>query len=200
VKRLSHYFTNETPKKVQQYDVNFVFENQSFTLQSATGVFSSTRLDGGTHVLIQTVLEEDLKGSILDLGCGYGPIGITLATLRPSLHVTMSDIKETAVVLTQANVKKYHLNNVRVIESDGYKSLNELFDIILLNPPIRAGKKVIFPLYEQSYHHLKDQGKFYIVIRKDLGASSSEKELRKQFKTVERIARQYGYHVYRAIK
>jgi len=197
---LSHYFTNEPPKKVQHYDVQFVYENQSFTLQSASGVFSSTRLDGGTHVLIQSLLEENLEGHVLDLGCGYGPIGIALARLRPRLTVTMSDVKEAAVELTQSNVKKFHLNNTRVVESDGFKNIDELFDIIILNPPIRAGKKVIYALYQESYRHLKEQGKFYIVIRKDLGALSSEKELRKQFKTVERIARQYGYHIYRAIK
>lgn len=197
---MSHYFTNEPLKKVQEYDVKFVFENQSFTLKSATGIFSSTRLDGGTHVLINTLLGEMLTGDILDLGCGYGPIGITLATLRPKIHITMSDVNETAIRLAQRNIDQYRRSNASVIHSDGFEKLNRTFDVIILNPPIRAGKKVIYNLYEQSYLHLKETGTFYIVIRKDLGALSSEKELRNKFKTVERLARHHGYHVYRAMK
>jgi 16S rRNA (guanine1207-N2)-methyltransferase len=200
VKELSHYFTNETPKKVNEYDVKFVFENHSFTLKSTSGVFSSTRLDPGSHVLIHTLLQEQLSGHLLDLGCGYGPIGITLAKLRPQLTVTMSDVKEAAIALTEINVKLNRLVSVHIHQSDGFENIDETFDVIVLNPPIRAGKKVMYQLYEQSYHHLKENGSFYMVIRKDLGALSSEKELRKQYKTVERLARQSGYHVYRAMK
>jgi 16S rRNA (guanine1207-N2)-methyltransferase len=137
---------------------------------------------------------------LLDLGCGYGPIGITLAKLRPQLTVTMSDVKEAAIALTEINVKLNRLVSVHIHQSDGFENIDETFDVIVLNPPIRAGKKVMYQLYEQSYHHLKENGSFYMVIRKDLGALSSEKELRKQFKTVERLARQSGYHVYRAMK
>ena len=197
---MNHYFTNEPVKKVQHHQVKFVFEHQSFTLQSAAGIFSSTRLDPGTEILIETLLKESLHGDVLDLGCGYGAIGVTLGKLRPTLKVSMSDVKEAALMLAQENIRLHHLPSVKTYQSNGFETIQDQFDTIILNPPIRAGKKVMYHLYQQSYEHLREGGTFYIVIRKDLGALSSEKELHKQFKTVERLARHHGYHVYRAKK
>lgn len=195
---MPHYFTNEPQKDSKEFEIHYTFEGQSFTLKSVSGVFSNQRLDGGTNLFIKTLLNEPLHGRFLDLGCGYGPVGLTLATLRPSLLVTLSDINLAAVSCSEKNAKALGLKKSIILASDGYQNIDGTFQTIALNPPISAGKTTMYRLYRESAEHLDQGGTFYVVIRKDKGAASTVLELKKSFSAVTLIARDHGYHVYRA--
>ena len=117
------------------------------------------RVDFGTKLLIETLLIDNKEGLFLDLGCGYGPIGIVIKNKYPLLNVHQVDINKKAVLLTQENSK---INNVETecYYSDGFKNVTINFDVITLNPPIRAGKDIVYDLYDQAYANLNAGGSF----------------------------------------
>ena len=121
------------------------------------------------------MLKKSLTGDILDLGCGYGAIGIIISKITNS-NVTMSDVNKRAIHLTKMNAKKNNVS-VNVIESDGYLNINNKFDYVISNPPIRVGKKVLYKLLIDTKEHLKENGKLIIVIRKEQGALSLMKDM-----------------------
>ena len=138
-------------------------------------MFSKGELDFGTNLLIKNVLKHGVSGNILDLGCGYGAIGIILGKLN-NCDVTMSDINNRAIHLSKMNAKK---NNVtaNIINSDGYENIEGSFNYIISNPPIRVGKKKLYELLLNSKDHLKENGKLIIVVRKEQGALSLMKDM-----------------------
>lgn len=172
---MSHYFLNDQNLASEIKTFNVSINGISFTFNTDNGVFSKGELDFGTHLLLQNVLELDVKGNILDLGCGYGPIGVILKKLK-DVQVTMTDINNRAIHLSKMNAKK---NNVLVdiINSDGYKNITDSFDYIISNPPIRVGKKKLYELLIDSKKHLVKNGELIIVVRKEQGALSLIKDM-----------------------
>ena len=108
-----------------------------------------------------------LHGKILDLGCGYGPIGISLAKLNPDSQITMVDINQRAVELSNQNILQNNVQNAIAYQSNGFEKVDGLFNAIVSNPPIRAGKKIIYPLFERSIDFLDKEGALYLVIQKN---------------------------------
>lgn len=172
---MSHYFENDNNLKSNIKDFTVNIENTNFNFSTDNGVFSKGELDFGTKLLILNALKLDIKGSILDLGCGYGPIGIIISKLRNTI-TTMVDINKRAIHLTKMNAKKNNVS-VNVIESDGYENVNEKFDFIVSNPPIRIGKKNLYKLLIDSKNHLSSNGEMLIVVRKEQGALSLIKDM-----------------------
>ena len=196
---MSHYFLHDEHLKKCDYNVVFSVNNHEFHLVSNNGVFSKTRIDEGPYLLISSVLKLDIKGDLLDLGCGYGPVGITLKYFFRNINLFMSDVNSTCLELTRNNLK---LNNEEadVILSDGFKNIAKSFDFIIFNPPIRIGKLKLFEIYEDVYKHLNQNGQFIIVIRKDKGAESHKKFLETLFEKVELLEGKRGYQIYRMTK
>jgi 16S rRNA (guanine1207-N2)-methyltransferase len=192
---MGHYFENNLPKHSKQYRIQYQFNEHSFTLHASSGVFSRQHLDPGSRLLIQVLLTENLEGSCLDLGCGYGPVGLTLARLNPQSKWTLADVNERAVIDAKENAQRLGLTNLQILMSDGFQELTRLFDVIAFNPPIRAGKKTIYRLYQEAKQHLNANGTLYIVIRKDKGAASHETYLLTLFSKVTRRDRDKGYLV-----
>ena len=194
---MPHYFTNDEQVKDTPEKVSFSIMGKEFELNSNSGVFSKDKLDSGTRLLLETVLDKDsCSGDVLDLGCGIGPVGVVLKSFR-DCRMTMLDINIKAVELAKSNMEKYHLAaDVRV--SDGIDTGQ--YDCILLNPPIRAGKKVIYSLFDQAMDHLNEDGRFWIVMRKQHGAQSAVKYLKEKGCEPERIARDLGYWIIRTGK
>ncbi len=192
---MSHYFLHDEGLKNNEYDVNFYFNGHEFHLVSNNGVFSKKRIDEGSFILINSLLSQSVNGKILDLGCGYGPVGITLKYFFQNIELVMSDVNSSCVELA---LKNSQMNNVnaQVILSDGFNNLENSFDWIVFNPPIRIGKEKLFNIYEDACKHLNQNGKFVIVIRKDKGALSHAKYLETLFKSVELVERKSGYYVY----
>ena len=172
---MSHYFENDKTLESNIKDFDIIMGNTKFTFSTDNGVFSKGELDFGTNLLVQNVLKMDICGNLLDLGCGYGPIGIILKKLK-DVHVDMIDVNKRAVHLTKMNAKK---NNVDVNSwySDGYENVSGVYDYIISNPPIRIGKKNLYQLLISAKDYLKKDGELLIVVRKEQGALSLIKDM-----------------------
>ena len=191
---MSHYFENDKNLASNIKTFNISVNNSNFTFNTDNGVFSKGELDFGTSLLIKNVLKLNISGNILDLGCGYGAIGIILSKLTSS-NVTMSDVNKRAIHLTRANLKK---NGVlaSVIESDGYENIDGKFDYVISNPPIRVGKKILYKLLLDTKDHLKENGELIIVVRKEQGALSLIKDMKSDY-NVEVIDKEKGFYIVR---
>lgn len=195
---MGHYFENDEFVKDEPATVHFAIRNRNYSLQSNAGVFSKDKLDTGTSILLDTVLDyENNPSSCLDLGCGIGPIGIVLLSNWKDTEMTMIDVNQRAVELSKQNLKSNHLE-ATVLCQDGIKE--GVFDCILLNPPIRTGKKMIYSLFDQCMDHLSDDGRFWIVIRKQHGAQSAVSYLESKGFTVQRMNRDKGYWILKITK
>jgi 16S rRNA (guanine1207-N2)-methyltransferase len=192
-----HYFENKSPLTSPRFTIKFTLAQREFELQASPGVFSKKALDLGTRMLLEALLAEKLQGKFLDLGCGYGPVGCVVASAHPQLDVTLVDINERAVADAKHNAQRLGLSSLHIVASDGFQALTQSFDWIAFNPPIRAGKKVIYQLYEQIKQHLYPHGSCLIVIRKDKGAVSHLTFLETLFSNIVRLRRDQGYHVYK---
>lgn len=168
---MGHYFTNENlESKIQKFKIKV--KEHEFSFNTDNGVFSKGELDFGTHLLIKNVLDKNITGEVLDLGCGYGPIGIILSKLL-NIKTTMVDVNKRAIHLTKMNIKENNLNNITALVSDGYSELtNQKYDYIISNPPIRVGKKILYDLLINAKNHLNENGELIIVVRKEQGANS----------------------------
>lgn len=179
---MSQYFDNDKNIKSERKIIKFNFNNKDFSIYSDNGVFSKDRFDYGTRVLLNSVDIDKLSGNVLDLGCGLGVVGIILGTFNKGINIDMVDINERAIDLAKNNLV---LNNIKanVFVSDIYSNIDNKYDFIITNPPIRAGKNVIRGFLLGSYDYLKDNGILYFVMRKDHGVKSMIKELSVKFNT-----------------
>jgi len=197
-RKASHYYTNAPSTSKQKFLLRLSIKGQFIDLASAGGIFSKDKIDLGTLVLLESLSLPD-KGEILDMGCGYGIIGITAAKLKPSLKVTMVDINPTAVKLARENIERNCIACAEAIHSDLYTNLGgKKFDAIISNPPLAAGYGVIFPLIEGALDRLKDGGYFQIVLRR--GINAIPRRMEEVFGNVELISRKSGYRVFKSVK
>lgn len=198
-KKHSHYYDREPDVAHQSMSFQGSWEDQDFTFLADRGVFSKQHVDPGTNLLLETVLkeQEDAPSRVLDLGTGVGVMAIVLAKLRPSFDVTGSDVNRRALMLAKENAKKFGATQLRFIEADGVPK-HDQYDLILSNPPIRAGKETVYRLFFEAREALSEQGALYVVIRVKQGAASAKKELGDLFSKVTTVARAKGYHVIKA--
>ena len=195
---MSNYYTYDPNRKSNRKEIDFRFLGKPEQFISDDGVFSKSTLDFGSRVLLETVVERELKGRLLDLGCGLGYMGILLKKYHPDLSVTLADINQLAVELAQENSRRYHQDNAAVV-SDGFAEIDGDFDVIVFNPPIRTGKQNIYRLFEQCVSHLSASGRLYIVIRKKQGAESALNYL-SQLAQAMVINRENGYWIIEVAK
>lgn len=186
----------ESKPKTIKYEIN----GHAFSLKSNLGVFSKDKVDEGTQALLKVLLPRPFQGKILDVGCGYGALGLTLATFFPKAKFVLCDISIRAINLCRENIQELQLRNVICVESDIYSSINEKFDSIVINPPIRAGKKVVYRMFEEAYDYLIDGGSLFIVIRKSHGAKSAQAFIEKMFGNCSLLKKDKGYYIYEAKK
>lgn len=160
-----------------------------------SGVFSKKRVDLGTHLLIDhMVLPEN--GSLLDLGCGYGAVGVVAAALNPHLRVFMVDINKRAIRLARVNAQRNGTTNVEFRSGFLYEPVNEMqFDVILSNPPMSAGMRIVLRIIDQAPLHLVGNGIFEIVVRSKIGGKRFANVMEKTFGNVETLARRSGYRI-----
>lgn len=197
----NHYYTEQPdlPHEVEEW--SFKLKGKMFHFLTDRGVFSRKTVDFGSRVLIETFDWTSLPaGRILDVGCGYGPIGLTLAAISGHV-VEMVDVNQRAVALAQANAKKNHLTEVSIHSSNVYETLEETeYAAIVSNPPIRAGKNVVHHILSGAYPLLKEGGTLTVVIQKKQGAPSAEKKMFAVFGNVEIVTKEKGYYILRSIK
>ena len=150
----------------------------------------------------KSLTEIDLRNvkTVLDVGCGYGTIGVTIAKIFPSINVTMVDVNKRAINLCELAIKENNLTNAAVLESNIYENITSTYDLIITNPPIRAGKQVVHGIILGSYDYLNDGGALWCVIQKKQGSPSAIKVLKETFKTVEVVQNDKGYQIIKAVK
>lgn len=197
-----HYYTNSPQSKSQPQSWTAELRGYKLAFTTDSGVFSKERVDYGTQVLLNAVeLADYPEGKLLDVGCGYGPLGLTLAKLDPSRRVEMVDINERALALAQKNAADNQIENVSIYASSIYENVShQEFAGIFSNPPIRAGKKIVHAVLEEASLHLKKDGYLTIVIQKKQGAPSAQKKMETVFGNVERISLDSGYWILQSQK
>ena len=176
---MSHYFLNDENLKSEIKEISLNINDVLFKFNTDNGVFSKDKVDYGTNLLIRNVIKLNPCGDVLDMGCGYGPIGIVIKKLF-DVNMTMVDVNKRGVHLTKMNAKK---NNVcvNVINSFGFSEISNNFDYIISNPPIRIGKDNLYNLIIDGMKHLKSNGMMVIVVRKEHGALSLIKDMSVHF-------------------
>ena len=191
-----HYYTANPASAHDERRVTLTALGNELVFTTDAGVFSRDGLDKGTEALLNA-LPVPMEGRVLDLGCGWGPVGVALGKKYPALEIVMTDINQRAAELARRNLAA---NGVRaqVVQGDGFAAVEGSFDAILTNPPIRAGKAVIYALFREARARLNPGGALYIVIRKQQGAPSALKFLREVYDEAEVIDRSGGFHVIRA--
>lgn len=195
-----HYFSSQPNAEHDRKLIQATLRGRQLKFITDAGVFSKAGIDFGSRLLIESLaLPSDAK--VLDMGCGYGPIGISAALLVPDGHVVMADVNERALALARENAGLSGVKNVELIQSDLFHGLTgRSFTHILSNPPIRAGKKVVHGLFEQAVMHLLQGGELWIVIQKKQGAPSAIRKLEELFAEVQVVNKDKGYHIVRAKK
>ena len=153
---------------------------RKFVFYTDNGVFSKDGLDFGSRLLLETIPLEEVGGKVLDMGCGYGVFGIILNKVL-SCSVDMVDVNLRAIHLSLMNVKENHCKNIQVFESNVYENIHSKYSCIVTNPPIRAGKKVVYDIVMNARNYLEKDGKLFLVIRKEQGAKSLISDLEKEY-------------------
>lgn len=191
-----HYYTSVPQSAHKPARLSFVYRGHTLYFDTDSGVFSRLDIDKGT-VLLLSALPENMKGPVLDIGCGYGVVGIAVAKAFPACNLILSDVNERAVQLARNNAKQNGVQ-VETVVSDGYQFLpTTSFSFILQNPPIRAGKKTIYPMFAQAARSLTPDGELWLVIRKQQGAPSAALYLSTLFANVHIPVKKGGYWIFR---
>ncbi len=195
-----HYYASQPTAAHDRKTWDTVLRGQSYRFVSDAGVFSKGGVDFGSRTLIEAMdIPQDAE--VLDVGCGYGPIGLAAARLAAKGHVTMIDVNSRAVELAKENAAANGVNNITVLESDLFSALDDRkFDVVLTNPPIRAGKATVHAIFEGAYERLRSGGSLWVVIQKKQGAPSAKEKLESLFSRVEEVTKDKGYRIYRAVK
>ena len=188
-----HYYSADPSSASKPQEARFSWGGRTLSLTTDAGVFSKGELDSGTRILLEA-LPETLSGDILDLGCGWGPVGVCLGLEHPDRRITFADINSRALELAKANAARYNVPGV-FLQSDGFDALEGCFDTVITNPPIRAGKQTIYRMFSDCAEHLKPGGQLYIVIRKQQGAPSALQFLASVYPQVQVIDKSGGYWV-----
>ena len=180
---------------------DFCFREHKFRFKTDAGVFSKAYIDFGSFTMLEAFTPNTIDAPILDMGCGYGPIGIVVSTLYDR-EVLMVDINERAISLTNDNIKTNKVDKAKAQKSYIYDSIPDemMFSSIITNPPIRAGKKVVFDIYDGAYNHLLPGGELWVVIQKKQGAPSSMKHLEELFFNCEVVCKNKGYFILKSRK
>lgn len=190
-----HYYT-QTPTSAHQYQTAaYMYRGVKLAFTTDAGVFSRGEVDFGTDALLKS-LPDEMAGRVLDLGCGWGAMGVSVGKRYPQCRVVMTDVNERARELAEKNARDNGVSALAV-QGDGLENVEGAFDYILTNPPIRAGKQVIYRLFSDSAKRLTENGFLYLVIRRQQGAESALKYLKTIFALAETVEKSGGFWVIR---
>lgn len=193
---MAQYFDNINLKSEINIFKTKVLNNE-YSFYTDNGVFSKKKLDFGTRFLLESIPLETIKGKVLDVGCGYGVIDIILGKIT-SASFEGIDVNKRALHLANMNAKLNNISNVKFYESNCYENVDSKYDVIITNPPIRAGKEVVYDIVMNAKNHLFEDGILYIVIRKEQGAKSMLRDLEDKY-IVEVINKDKGFFAIKCI-
>ncbi len=195
-----HYYTERPTVESRPFQWTYMLRGHQFLFTVDQGVFSKKEVDFGSRLLIETFMEPDVRGNILDVGCRYGPIGLALAKDFPYRTVHMIDVNERAIELAEKNKQQNGIENAQIYTSNLFDEVEGAFAAIVTNPPIRAGKAVVHSIFEQSANYLLPGGQLWVVIQKKQGAPSALEKLKTIFDQVDVVEKKKGYFIIRAQK
>lgn len=198
---MDHYFSDNRHLAENRKEISFRFWCFHYSFITDNGVFSKGGVDVGTRIFLTILVQQDALGlHVLDMGCGYGPIGITLAKIYPKTKFEMVDVNPRAVRLAQENALRNKVE-AKIYTSNVYESVNgNTFSDIVCNPPIRAGKRIVYTIFEEAYAHLVYEGTLWVVIRKQQGAKSAIHKLTEVFHNCAIVHKEKGYFILKAKK
>lgn len=190
-----HYYTEKPTSELKIRQIKAILRGKEFLFYTGSGVFSPEKVDIGTMLLINdSIIEPEAK--ILDLGCGYGPVGITIKKIFPETKVFLTEVNQRAVMLAKKNAR-LNRADVKIAQGNMYESVKEeKFDTILVNPPMAAGKKLCFEMIEQAKMHLTEEGTLQLVARHQKGGRELEKKMQEVFGNVKEISKKSGFRIY----
>lgn len=190
---MGQYFENDNnlPSNITRTE-SFIL-GKNFTFFTDNGVFSKDGLDFGSRLLLETIPLEEVGGKVLDMGCGYGVFGIVLNKIL-SCSVDMCDVNLRALHLSKINLKENNCSDINAFESNCYENVVSKYSSIVTNPPIRAGKKIVYDIVMNAKNYLEKDGKLFLVIRKEQGAKSLIVDLKKIY-NVEIVAKKKGFFI-----
>lgn len=196
---MSHYFENDNNLKEDKKIINVDMFGKGFRFSTNSGVFSKDKVDYGTKLLLNNIVIYKKSGKLLDLGCGYGVLGVILGENYKNLDIDMVDVNERAVALANYNLKLNGVNGVNCYVSNIYEGVNSKYDYIVTNPPIRAGKDVLLQFLVGSYDYLVSDGQLWFVMRKDHGVKTMILRLQELF-DVQIVCRDKGFYIVKCVK
>ena len=197
---MKHYFTDNSELESKPSTFTYTCMDKNILFTTDIGVFSKNMIDFGSRVMLDSMTITKHQKTVLDIGCGYGALGISLKMLYSHLKVEMIDVNDRAVTLCKKNIEQNQLSDITVYKSNLFEKVNETFDVIVTNPPIRAGKVVVQQILEESYKYLNTQGELWVIIQKKQGAPSAKKKMEEVFTNVEVVKRDKGYYLLKSVK
>lgn len=192
---MPHYYSEKQTSPLKLGRIKALLRGNELEFYTGSGVFSLKKVDIGSALLINKAIVKD-GWRVLDLGCGYGPVGIAIAKAFPSSEVVMTDVNQRAIQLAKRNVKESKVKNAEIVRGDMYEKVEGEFDTILLNPPQKAGKDICFKMIEGARDFLKDEGTLQVVARHQRGGKTLSRHMEEVFGNVEAVAKGSGYRVY----
>lgn len=196
---IPQYFDNNYDVKDDIKYLTLKIKNVELTFKTNSNIFSKNKIDYGTNLLLNSISINDTTKQILDVGCGYGTIGISLAKQYPFVNIDMIDINEKAVLLSKENSNLNNVENTNIYISDFFTNISNKYDCIVSNPPIRIGKEKLLKFIEDSKRYLNTNGELWLVIRKQQGALSYIKHINNIFNNYEIIEKKKGYFIIKTI-
>lgn len=197
---MSHYYSEEQQVESNESEISFNLNDIVLKLMTDNGVFSKSSVDFGSKLLTETLIKDAHPERLLDVGCGYGTMGLMIVKHVPDCTLHMVDVNERALNLARKNAIHNNVKDVHVYKSDGLNEVSETFDCVISNPPIRAGKEVVHRILSDSYRVLNSQGALYIVIQKKQGMPSAKKKMEEVFGNVTVLKKDKGYYILKSVK
>jgi len=192
---LNHYFAEHPKSKMRLGIIHTHLRGIHFEFLTASGVFSKKRVDLGTRLLIESMVLPQ-EGYVLDIGCGYGAVGIAAATFNPNLRVIMVDVNERAVRLARQNAEKNYVSNVEVRRGYLYEPVKDLvFSCVLSNPPVSSGMETVKAIISKAPEHMTSKALFQMVVKSKIGGKRLLMVFEEAFGNIEVLARKSGYRV-----
>ena len=189
---MGQYFENsQLPSRIVKTKAKVL--GNDFIFCTDNGVFSKDGLDFGSRLLLESIPLEEVGGKVLDMGCGYGVLGIVLNKIL-SCEVDMVDVNLRALHLCDLNIKENKCTDIKAFESNCYEKINSKYSCIITNPPIRAGKKIVYEMVMNAKNYLEEKGNLFLVIRKEQGAKSLIVDL-KEIYNVEILNKKKGFFI-----
>ncbi len=192
---MPHYYSEKQTSPLRLEKIKAILRGKPFEFYSGSGVFSKKKVDNGTRVLVENCVVKN-NWKILDLGCGYGVVGIVIAKIFPKTTILMVDVNKRALKLAKMNLELNNVDNVEVKYSNLYSAVKEKFNTIVVNPPITAGRKLCFRIIEESKEHLEKDGLLQLIARHRKGGKMLGEKMLEVFGNMEEKTKSGGYRLY----